>query len=136
MEKHKKRAFVSQGLCFLMFHLCFLTFRGPLASHESNPHPNHSLIARYNATKTESALSWSLGGSFGAGNRYLDAPPPCRHPHGTCAPAPPPPRIPPASLYELLNPPPLGGKHGSMWQNCVSNQVLKVFLTLCLIKTL
>ena len=29
-----------------------------------------------------------------------------------------------------------GGKHGSIWQNCVSNPVLKGFLTLYLIKTL
>ena len=29
----------------------FLTFRGPLASHDSNPYPNRSRIARYNATK-------------------------------------------------------------------------------------
>ena len=31
--------------------LCFLTFRGPLASHDSNSYPNRSRIARYNATK-------------------------------------------------------------------------------------
>ena len=37
------------GLCFAMF--VFLTFRGPLASHDSNPYPNRSRIARYNATK-------------------------------------------------------------------------------------
>ena len=36
------------GLCFAMF--VFLTFRGPLASHDSNPYPNRSRIARYNAT--------------------------------------------------------------------------------------
>ena len=29
----------------------FLTFRGPLASHDSNPYPNRNRIARYNATK-------------------------------------------------------------------------------------
>ena len=29
----------------------FLTFRGPLASHDSNPYPTRSHIARYNATK-------------------------------------------------------------------------------------
>ena len=29
----------------------FLTFRGPLASHDSNPYPKRSRIARYNATK-------------------------------------------------------------------------------------
>ena len=27
----------------------FLTFRGPLASHDSNPYPNRTRIARYNA---------------------------------------------------------------------------------------
>ena len=37
------------GLCFAGFVL--LTFRGPLASHDSNPYPNRSRIARYNATK-------------------------------------------------------------------------------------
>ena len=37
------------GLCFAIF--VFLTFRGPLASHDSNPYPNRSRIARYNATK-------------------------------------------------------------------------------------
>ena len=37
------------GLCFAMF--VFLTFRGPLASHDSNPYPNRSRIARYNASK-------------------------------------------------------------------------------------
>ena len=31
----------------------FLTFRGPLASHDSNPYPNRSRIARYKATKLE-----------------------------------------------------------------------------------
>ena len=37
------------GLCFATF--VFLTFRGPLASHDSNPYPNRTRIARYNATK-------------------------------------------------------------------------------------
>ena len=37
------------GLGFAMF--VFLTFRGPLASHDSNPYPHRSRIARYNATK-------------------------------------------------------------------------------------
>ena len=37
------------GLCFAAFE--FLTFRGPLASHDSNPYPNCSRFARYNATK-------------------------------------------------------------------------------------
>ena len=37
------------GLCFARF--VFLTFRGPLASHDSNPYPKRSRIARYNATK-------------------------------------------------------------------------------------
>ena len=37
------------GLCFAMF--VFLTFHGPLASHDSNPYPKRSRIARYNATK-------------------------------------------------------------------------------------
>ena len=37
------------GLCFA--RLVFLTFRGPLASHDSNPYPKCSGIARYNATK-------------------------------------------------------------------------------------
>ena len=38
------------GLCFAMF--VFLTFREPLASHDSNPYPNRTRIARYNATKS------------------------------------------------------------------------------------
>ena len=53
------------GLCFATF--VFLTFRGPLASHDSNPYPNRSRIARYNATKiwtngmwTRSLLHFSL----------------------------------------------------------------------------
>ena len=37
------------GLCFATF--VFLTFRGPLASHDSNPYPNRNRITRYNATK-------------------------------------------------------------------------------------
>ena len=37
------------GLCFARF--VFLTFRGPLASHDSNPYPKRSRIERYNATK-------------------------------------------------------------------------------------
>ena len=37
------------GLCFARF--VFLTFRRPLASHDSNPYPKRSRIARYNATK-------------------------------------------------------------------------------------
>ena len=37
------------GLCFARF--VFLTFRGPLASHDSNPYPSRSRIARCNATK-------------------------------------------------------------------------------------
>ena len=41
------------GLCFAMF--VFLTFRGPLASHNSNPYPHRSRIARYNATKLKVA---------------------------------------------------------------------------------
>ena len=44
-EKWEKKT----GLCFTGFVL--LTFRGPLASHDSNPYPNRSRIARYNATK-------------------------------------------------------------------------------------
>ena len=40
----EQRACVSQGMCFL-------TFRGPLASHDSNPYPNRCRIARYYATK-------------------------------------------------------------------------------------
>ena len=37
------------GLCFARF--VFSTFRGPLASHDSNPYPNRSRIARDNAAK-------------------------------------------------------------------------------------
>ena len=37
------------ALCFTRF--VFLMFRGPLASHDSNPYPNRSRIAQYNATK-------------------------------------------------------------------------------------
>ena len=44
------------GLCFATF--VFLTFRGPLASHDSNPHPNRSRIARYNAW---SSFPWFFG---------------------------------------------------------------------------
>ena len=42
--------------------LCFsnLTFRGPLASHNSNPYPNRSRIARYNATKSPSTWAFLL----------------------------------------------------------------------------
>ena len=50
------------GLCFAMF--VFLTFRGPLASHDSNPYPNRSRIARYNATKTETPGPGNSGNSF------------------------------------------------------------------------
>ena len=35
----------------------FLTFRGPLASHDSNPYPTDGRIARYNATKARVAHS-------------------------------------------------------------------------------
>ena len=38
------------GLCFARFVV--LTFRGPFASQDSNPCPNRSRIARYNATKS------------------------------------------------------------------------------------
>ena len=38
------------GLCFAGF--VYLTFLGLLASHDSNPYPNRSRIARYNATKS------------------------------------------------------------------------------------
>ena len=38
-------------LCFARF--VFLTFCGPLASHDSNPYPNRSRIALYNATKVD-----------------------------------------------------------------------------------
>ena len=41
-------------LCFA--GLVFLTFRGPLAPHDSNPYPNRSRIARYNAIKKSGAL--------------------------------------------------------------------------------
>ena len=34
-----------KALCFARF--VFLTFRGPLASHDSNPYPKRSRIARY-----------------------------------------------------------------------------------------
>ena len=37
------------GLCFAIF--VFLTFRGPLASHDSNPYLDRTRIARYDATK-------------------------------------------------------------------------------------
>ena len=43
------------GLCFARF--VFLTSRGPLASHDSNPYPNRSRIARYNATKLSMSSS-------------------------------------------------------------------------------
>ena len=42
------------GLCFARF-VFFWTFRG--ASHDSNPYPNCSRIARYNATKFKNAPS-------------------------------------------------------------------------------
>ena len=41
-------------LCFARF--VFLTFRGPLASHDSNPYPNRSRIARYDATKMANSV--------------------------------------------------------------------------------
>ena len=37
------------GLCFAEF--MFLSFCGPFASHDSNPYPNRSRIARYKPTK-------------------------------------------------------------------------------------
>ena len=46
---NKRSGGSKMGLCFARF--LFLMFRGPLASHDSNPYPNHSRIARYNATK-------------------------------------------------------------------------------------
>ena len=45
-------------LCFATF--VFLTFRGPLASHDSNPYPNRSRIARYNATKFGNPAIWGV----------------------------------------------------------------------------
>ena len=44
-------------LCFARF--VFSTFRGPLASRDSNPYPNRSRIARYNATKFPRSLVWT-----------------------------------------------------------------------------
>ena len=51
----EKRACVSQGFVFL-------TFRGPLASHDSNPYPNRSRIARYNATKPKKPADMEVPG--------------------------------------------------------------------------
>ena len=64
-----KEKWEKMGLCFAMF--VFLTFRGPLASHDSNPYPNRSRIARYNATKLrrDTATFWPI--------LIQDATPPC-----------------------------------------------------------
>ena len=43
------------GLCFAGF--VYLTFRRPLASHDSNPYPSRSRIAQYNATKVRDILA-------------------------------------------------------------------------------
>ena len=56
------------GLCFARF--VFLTFRGPLASQDSNPYPNRSRIARYNATKfgkcyQTNSKSFQIGNGIG-----------------------------------------------------------------------
>ena len=53
------------GLCFA--GCVFLTFRGPLASHDSNPYPNRSRIARYNATKLVIFCPF-VGPQFSMGN--------------------------------------------------------------------
>ena len=49
LTTNKKGGGRKMGLCFERF--LFLTFRGPLASHDSNPYPNRSRIAQHNATK-------------------------------------------------------------------------------------
>ena len=48
LTTNKEKCGKKNGPVFAMF--AFLTFRGPLASHDSNPYPNRSRIARYNAT--------------------------------------------------------------------------------------
>ena len=91
------------GLCFAMF--VFLMFRGPLASHDSNPYPNRSRIARYNATKIRTKkfmfmLFFSRAPRCGSGpNCPLErAPPPkstgAPFPEATALPFPPPPSFP------------------------------------------
>ena len=55
LTSNKEKWGKKTDLCFARF--VFLTFRGPLASHDSNPYPNRSRIARYNATKTLCALA-------------------------------------------------------------------------------
>ena len=72
------------GLCFAIF--VFLTFRGPLASHDSNPYPNHSRIARYNATKhvgiamVVSLVEASVAGRLAQMARVASAAWACHHP--------------------------------------------------------
>ena len=51
-KERKIRVGEEKWTCVSQCFLCvFLTFRGPLASHDSNPYPHRSRIARYNATK-------------------------------------------------------------------------------------
>ena len=55
--------------------MCVLTFRGPFASHASNPYPHRNRIARCNATKLMASLDMSLSckstwGGLKWGRRY------------------------------------------------------------------
>ena len=54
------------GLCFARF--VFLTFRRPLASHDVNPYPNRSRIARYNATKMKGTKAPNIKNLRGQGS--------------------------------------------------------------------
>ena len=54
LTTNKRSGGRKMGLCFARF--VFLTFRGPLASHDSNPYPNRSRIARYNAEHISATL--------------------------------------------------------------------------------
>ena len=49
MANREKREEKRMALCLPRFW--FLMFGGPFASHDSNPHPNRTSIARYTATK-------------------------------------------------------------------------------------
>ena len=47
----RKRSHGGRTRALVSRRVVFLTFRGPFPSHDSNPFPNRSRIARYNATK-------------------------------------------------------------------------------------
>ena len=102
---------VSQGLYVL-------TFRGPLASHDSNPYPNRGRIARYNATKllTADFSHFGIGHfawwTFRPRKNIFSPPPPSKFPNSPQTPSrpstPPPPWAPPSGIFnkKWTRPPP------------------------------